>query len=82
MNSLKIADWNTPADIKKTFASADLLGNGSNRVVFDVGGNKFRIICKYSFGETQVHLYVKWIGTHAAYSTLCASGKQYFADQF
>ncbi|WP_424964445.1 type II toxin-antitoxin system HigB family toxin [Ekhidna sp.] len=36
---LRHADWNEPGDIKKTFAKADLLGGGSNRVVFDIGGN-------------------------------------------
>lgn len=35
---VKFADWNTPAEIQNTFGSADLLGNNSNRVVFDIGG--------------------------------------------
>jgi mRNA interferase HigB len=34
-----MADWNEPGDISETFRSADLLGNGSNRVVFDIAGN-------------------------------------------
>ncbi|GAB3022909.1 hypothetical protein GCM10027051_29630 [Niabella terrae] len=36
---VKYGDWDNPADISTTFPSADLLGNGSNRVVFDIGGN-------------------------------------------
>ena len=40
------ADWKIPEDIKRTFTSADLLGKGSSRVVFDLAGNKFRMICK------------------------------------
>jgi mRNA interferase HigB len=30
LSKLKYADWKTPEDIKKTFKSADLLGNGSD----------------------------------------------------
>lgn len=50
------ADWNEPADIQATFGAADLLGNGTNRVVFNIGGNTFRLIAKYAFGDHQVHL--------------------------
>ena len=38
LTAVKYADWNAPSDIKQTFGSADLLANGSNRVVFDIGG--------------------------------------------
>jgi len=79
---LKQADWSQPGDINATFASADLLGNGSKRVVFDIAGNNYRMICKYHFGLTRVHLYIKWIGTHAEYSELCNNGKQYSVNIF
>jgi mRNA interferase HigB len=79
---LKYADWKKPNDIKKTFRSADLLGNGTNRVVFDIAGNHYRLICKYVFGERQVHLFVCWIGTHAAYTTLCKLQKQYYVNDY
>ncbi len=36
---LKQADWTEPGDIAETFGSADLLGNGCNRVVFNIAGN-------------------------------------------
>ena len=77
LSKLKFANWETAADIKKTFGSADLLGKGSERVVFDIGGNNYRMICKYVFGEKQVHLFVCWIGTHAAYDKLCKENKQH-----
>ena len=73
----KMADWEDPNDIKATFGSADLLGNGSNRVVFDIGGNNYRMICKYHFGAKEAHLYILWIGTHAEYTELCKKGEQY-----
>lgn len=80
LTSLKYADWEDPSDVIDTYRSADLLGNGSQRVVFDIGGNNFRMICKYSFGLTKVHLYIKWIGTHAEYTKLCRNGAQYTVD--
>jgi mRNA interferase HigB len=74
---LKRADWIEPIDILSTFNSADILGKSSHRVVFNIGGNNYRLICKYHFGKIKIHLFVKWIGTHAEYTKLCNNGKQY-----
>lgn len=79
---LKRADWSEPGEITETFGSADLLGNGSDRVVFDIAGNNYRMICKYHFGQTRVHLYIKWIGTHAEYTKLCDDNKQYTVNSY
>lgn len=75
-----VADWNSPKDIQVLFPSADLLGNGVNRAVFNIGGNKFRLIASYYFGMKSVRLYIKWIGTHSEYDELCKDGKQYFIN--
>lgn len=77
---IRYADWEYPLDIKRTFNSADLLGKSSDRIVFDIGGNNYRMICKYVFGLKQVHLFICWIGTHAAYDKLCEQGEQYFIN--
>jgi mRNA interferase HigB len=82
LSLIKRADWSTPEDIAGTFGSADLMGKGSNRVVFDIGGNHYRLICSYHFGVKMVHLFVKWIGTHAAYTQLCKSNKQFSINQY
>lgn len=74
---LKFANWENPNDIQATFGSADMLGKGSERVVFDIGGNNYRMIAKYFFGAKQVHLFVCWLGTHKAYDELCKINKQY-----
>jgi mRNA interferase HigB len=79
---ISFSDWNKPEDIRKTFGTADLLGKNSGRVVFDLGGNNYRMICKYSFGERQVHLFVCWIGTHAEYDNLCAGNQQYVINSY
>ncbi len=80
LSIVKRADWNSPLDIVRTFNSADILGKGSNRVVFNIGGNKYRIICQYYFGKQKVHLFIKWIGTHAIYTKLCNNEEQYSVD--
>jgi mRNA interferase HigB len=77
LNVLREADWGKPTDIQSTYGSADLLGEGSYRVVFNIGGNNFRMICKYAFGEKQAHLFICWIGTHAEYTKLCSKTEQY-----
>ncbi|MEO5782804.1 MAG: type II toxin-antitoxin system HigB family toxin [Ginsengibacter sp.] len=79
---LKNADWAEADDIGLTFGAADLLGNGSYRVVFNIAGNNYRMICKYHFGITRVHLYIKWIGSHAEYTRLCGDKDQYSVDEY
>ncbi len=79
---LKRADWAEPGDITETFGSADLLGKGSNRVVFNIAGNNYRMICKYHFGIIRIHLYIKWIGTHAAYTAVCNNNEQYTVQTY
>ena len=82
LSIIKVSRWKVPKDIITTFNSADILGKGSKRVVFNIGGNKYRMICSYHFGKTRVHLFVKWIGTHSQYTKLCNSGKQYTINRY
>jgi len=71
------SNWNLPSDILKSSNSADIIGKGTNRVVFNIGGNKFRCICTYSFGSKFVHLFINWIGTHSEYDKICNDKLQY-----
>ena len=58
------ANWLTPQDIKNEFgASVDFVGD--NRVIFDIAGNKFRLIVRVSYLHQRV--LVKFIGTHKDY---------------
>lgn len=82
LSFIRYADWANPHDIIKTFRSADLLGKGTNRVVFYLGGNNFRLIAAYYFSSKQVHLYIKWIGTHGDYSYLCMNNEQYSVNLY
>ncbi|HED37718.1 MAG TPA: type II toxin-antitoxin system HigB family toxin [Ignavibacteria bacterium] len=82
LSILKWVQWKEPNDIISTFNSADILGKSSKRVVFNIGGNKYRMICSYHFGKKRVHLFVKWIGTHSEYTKLCNEGKQYTVNVY
>lgn len=59
------ANWETPNDIKRRYSHASFLL--SNRVIFNLKGNKYRLDTKVSF-KNQVVLVVR-IGTHEEYST-------------
>jgi mRNA interferase HigB len=47
------ADWVSPADVKQTFNSVDFVGR---KAVFNVGGNKFRVIAVIDFEGHKVFL--------------------------
>lgn len=79
---IKLADWSNSNNINNTYKSADILGKGTNRVIFDIGGNNYRMICSYMFGRKYVHLFINWIGTHAEYSKLCEKNLQYEINKF
>ncbi len=79
---VKYARWQETNDVKATFGSADLLGRGSSRVVFNIAGNRYRMIARYVFGERQVHLFICWIGTHSDYDKVCRAQQQYTIVDF
>ena len=62
------ADWASPADVKREIASASILKNG--RVVFNIAGNKYRIVAWINYPYRVV--YVRFIGTHAQYDHIDA----------
>lgn len=82
LSVIKWVEWKEPKDIISSFNSADILGKSSNRIVFNIGGNKYRMICSYHFGKKKVHLFIKWIGNHSEYTKLCAEGKQYSVEAY
>lgn len=82
LNILKYADWSKPSDIVSTFSTADILGNSSQRVIFNIGGNNYRMIAKYYFGKQSVHLFILWIGTHGEYDKICKEGTQYSINKY
>ena len=56
------AQWERPQDVKDIFgASVDFVGD--SRIVFDVGGNKFRLVARVVYGP-YYRVMIKFIGTH------------------
>lgn len=62
------ADWARPADIKEQFGNASILRDG--RVVFNIGGNKYRIVVWINYPYRVV--YIRFIGTHTQYHAIDA----------
>lgn len=60
------ANWQNPNDIKEQYRSASIVGDG--RVVFNICGNKYRLIVKINYYAQIV--YIKFIGTHKEYDNI------------
>ena len=61
--AVQAAQWRNFADVKATFNSADDVMDG--KIVFDVGGNKFRIVALVGFRTSRV--FILFVGTHKDY---------------
>jgi mRNA interferase HigB len=57
------ADWRNMNALKSRFPSADYIGN--NLFVFNIGGNKWRLIARVMFKVRTV--FIRFLGTHAQY---------------
>ncbi|MGI0494636.1 type II toxin-antitoxin system HigB family toxin [Alkalinema pantanalense CENA528] len=62
------ADWQSPADVKEAYRNASIIAN--NRVVFNIKGNKYRLIVaiRYDIGI----IFIRFIGTHTEYDQVDA----------
>jgi mRNA interferase HigB len=60
---VKVADWATPANVKRDVRSASILKDG--RAVFNIAGNKYRIVVWINYPYRVV--YIRFIGTHKQY---------------
>ena len=56
------ADWDNLSDVRKDFSHADLVGICT---VFNIGGNKYRLIAKINF-QRQI-VFVRFVLTHKEY---------------
>ena len=66
---VKAAEWKSPNDVKAEFGSTvDFVAD--NRIIFDISGNKYRLVVhvSYTFGR----VLVKFIGTHKEYDAIDA----------
>ncbi len=65
---IKKEEWRSPNDIKIKYKSASVIGN--NRIVFNIKGNKYRLIVavRYKFKI----VFIRFIGTHSEYDKIDA----------
>lgn len=62
------ARWSSPNDIKRNYSKASILKG--NRVVFNICGNKYRLVIKVNYLRQWV--FVRFIGTHRDYNKINA----------
>ncbi len=60
------SDWQTPIDVKQTYANASILKNG--RIVFNIKGNSYRLVVKFNFEKQWA--FIRFIGTHDEYDKI------------
>jgi mRNA interferase HigB len=61
--------WRSFADVRRTFGRTDQVrvSSGNTLLVFNIGGNKFRLVAKVSYEKGKV--YVFRVMTHKEYDT-------------
>jgi mRNA interferase HigB len=64
--TVKAARWPSPTKVKEAFGSADFIAG--NRAIFDVGGNKYRLVVKINYPRQIV--FVRFVGTHKNYDRI------------
>jgi mRNA interferase HigB len=67
------AKWRSPADVKRDYGAASIVG--SNRVVFNIKGNDYRLVTGINYRRQVV--FIKWIGTHRDYDKIDARTVKY-----
>lgn len=62
------ADWKDTHEVKKVYADASVIGN--NRVVFNIKGNRYRIVVYVIFKLRKV--FIRFVGSHQQYDKIDA----------
>lgn len=63
------SDWETPNDVKQSYAKASILKN--NRIVFNSKGNTYQMVAKFNFEKQWI--FIRFIGTHFDYDQVDAN---------
>jgi len=62
------ASWSKPQDIKdENGKTVDFVGD--SRVIWDIGGNKYRLVARVAYAP-YYRVLIKWVGTHAEYDKI------------
>lgn len=68
----RAANWRTPHDIKTLYRQASFLTD--NRVVFNIAGNKYRLITALNYAGGIV--FIRFVGTHKDYDRISQESLQ------
>jgi len=60
------SQWRTPAAVTRSYATASIVS--SDRVVFNIKGNAYRLVVAVDY-QRQI-VFIKWLGTHAQYDKI------------
>lgn len=68
-DTVKNSIWNNPNEVKQTYVNASILK--SNRIVFNIKGNSYRLVAKFNFEKQWV--FIRFIGTRTEYDKIDAN---------
>jgi mRNA interferase HigB len=60
------AEWANSMELKASYRTASIIN--AERVVFDIGGGKFRLVVRINYASKTV--FVRFVGTHAQYDRI------------
>ncbi len=63
---VKRAQWKSSFEVKASYANASIVG--SDRVVFNIKGNAYRLVAAVDYRRAIV--FIKWLGTHKEYDAI------------
>ena len=69
-DEVRKAKWSSTVDVKRLYASASIVS--SDRIVFNVRGNAYRLVVAVDFEKGIV--WIKWLGTHHDYDRIDVRG--------
>lgn len=58
--------WKSMAEVKRRYPNASVID--AERVVFNIGGNKYRLVVKFWFAGQAV--WIKFVGSHKQYDRI------------
>jgi mRNA interferase HigB len=65
-HEMDTATWKSPAEIRARYSTASFIKD--NRVVFRIGGNKYRLVVRINFAFQKV--FIRFVGTHKEYDRI------------
>jgi mRNA interferase HigB len=72
-DEVRRSHWTSAAELKQRYATASIVS--SDRVVFNIKGNDYRLVTAIDFEKGIV--WIKWIGTHRDYDRIDVRNVEY-----